>query len=207
MRCQASSIKRIFVAFGILVVNTLLTSAHAQVPVAWRDPSPHEVRWTTVDSSVRLEVLDWRVSGPPLVLIACYLTAHSYDDFAPHLTNQFHVYGVTRRGIGASDKPTIGYSVQRSADDLLETLDALNLRKIVLVGASCAGQVQTLFAAQHADRLSALVYFDGASDPTIAGADVNPQIPEMKDPPVADIVYAVRISAPDPPVSGLLSFR
>ncbi len=176
---QASTIKRISVAFGVLVVHAWLTSAHAQVPVAWRDPSPHDVRWTTVDSSVRLEVLDWRGSGPPLVLIACYLTAHSYDDFAPHLTNQFHVYGITRRGIGASDKPMSGYSVQRSADDLLETLDALNLRKIVLVGTSCAGQVQTLFAAQHADRLSALVYFDGASDPTITGADVNSPMPDL----------------------------
>lgn len=146
---------------------------------AWRDPSPHEVRWTTVDSSVRMEVLDWRGSGPPLVLISCYLTAHSYDDFAPNLTNQFHVYGITRRGIGASDKPATGYSVQRSVDDLLETLDALNIRKTVLVGTSCAGQVQTLFAAQHSDRLSALVYFDGASDPTITGADVSPQMPAL----------------------------
>src|SRR4030095_4357421 len=145
----------------------------------WRDPSPHDVRWATVDSSVRLEVLDWRGSVPPLVLIACYLTAHSYDDFAPHLTNQFHVYGITRRGFGASDKPPSGYSVQRSADDLLETLDALDLRKIVLVGTSCAGQVQTLFAAQHSDRLSALVYFDGATDPTITGADVDPQMPDL----------------------------
>jgi len=150
-----------------------------QAAPAWRDPSPHEVRWTTVDSSVRMEVLDWRGSGPPLVLIACYLTAHSYDDFAPNLTNQFHVYGITRRGIGASDKPATGYSVQRSADDLLETLDALSLQKIVLVGTSCAGQVQTLFAAQHSDRLSALVYFDGASDPTITDADVNPHMPAL----------------------------
>ena len=69
--------------------------------------------------------------------------------------------------------------MQRSADDLIETLDALNLRKIVLVGTSCAGQVQTLFAAQHSDRLSALVYFDGASDPTITGTDVNPQMPDL----------------------------
>jgi pimeloyl-ACP methyl ester carboxylesterase len=75
--------------------------------------------------------------------------------------------------ITSPDKPATGYSVQRSADDLLETLDALGIRKAVLIGTSCAGQVQTLFAAQHSDRLSALVYFDDASDPTIAGADVN----------------------------------
>jgi hypothetical protein len=40
-------------------------------------------------------------------------------------------------------------------------------------------RIQTLFAAQRSDRLSALVYFDGASDPTITGADVNPPMPDL----------------------------
>jgi pimeloyl-ACP methyl ester carboxylesterase len=124
----------------------------------WRDPSPHQVRWVTVDSSVRLEVLDWGGSGPPLVLLGCYLTSHLYDEFAPKLTNQFHVYGITRRGIGASGKPATGYAVQRSADDVLEVLDSLNAQKSLLVGSSCAGQILTLFASQHSDRLRGLVY-------------------------------------------------
>ena len=34
-----------------------------QSGTAWRDPSPHQVRFVTVDSSVRLEVLDWEGSG------------------------------------------------------------------------------------------------------------------------------------------------
>ena len=102
----------------------------SQVSAQWRDPSPHQVRWITVDSSVRLEVLDWGGSGPPLVLLGCYLTAHVHDEFAPKLTNQFHVYGMTRRGIGASDKPATGYTVQRSVDDVLEVLDSLKASEI-----------------------------------------------------------------------------
>src|SRR5262245_22386032 len=149
----------------------------SQATSGWRDPSPHLVRWITVDSSVRLEILDWKGSGPPLVLLGCYLTAHSYDDFAPKLTNQFHVYGMTRRGIGASDKPATGYTVQRSVDDVLEVAEYLNLQKPLLVGTSCAGQILTLFASQHSDRLSGLVYLDGASDPTAPAYD-----PPMPDP-------------------------
>jgi hypothetical protein len=61
----------------------------------------------TLDSSVRLEVLDWGGTGRPVVLLGCYLTAHVYDDFGPKLANQFRVLGITRRGIGASDKPTL----------------------------------------------------------------------------------------------------
>ena len=158
-------------------LSTLASQAHSQAAAQWRDPSPHQVRWITVDSSIRLEVLDWGGSGPPLVLLGCYLSAHQYDEFAPKLTNQFHVYGLTRRGIGASDKPATGYAVQRSADDLLEVLDSLKAQKPLLVGVSCAGQVQTLFASQYPDRLSGLVYLDGASDPT-----TPPYDPPLPDP-------------------------
>ena len=168
--------KLLVVGLAVLAVPVLAREA-SQPSAAWRDPSPHQVRWITVDSSVRLEVLDWQGSGPPLVLLGCYLSAHSYDDFAPKLTDQFHVYGLTRRGIGASDKPATGYAVQRSVDDLLEVLDSVKAQKSVLVGNSCAGQVLTMFASQHSDRLSGLVYLDGATDPT-----TPPYDPPLPDP-------------------------
>jgi len=113
-----------------------------------------------------------------MVLLGCYLSAHMYDEFAPKLTNRFHVYGITRRGIGASDKPATGYTVQRSANDVLEVLNSLNVQKSVLVGHSCAGQILTMFAAQHSDRLHGLVYLDGASDPTLTPADVGASMPD-----------------------------
>ena len=166
-------------AVGLAVLGAFLLPVrpNSQAPTAWRDPSPHQIRWLTVDSSVRLEVLDWGGSGSPLVLLGCYLTAHVHDEFAPKLTNQFHVYGVTRRGIGASDKPATGYTVQRSVDDVLEVVEGLNVQKSILVGTSCAGQILTMFAAQHSDRLSGLVYLGGASDPTTPAYD-----PPMPDP-------------------------
>jgi hypothetical protein len=51
----------------------------------------------------------WPAAHPARIL-----SAHSYDEFAPKLTSQFHVYGITRRGIGASDKPASGYAVTSS---------------------------------------------------------------------------------------------
>ena len=146
----------------------------------WRDPSPHQVRFVRVEPSVKVEVLDWGGPGTPLVLLGCYTSVHMYDEFAPTLTNQFHVYGITRRGIGASDKPESGYTVQRSASDVFEVLNALHIQKSVLIGHSCAGQVLTMFAAQHPDRLLGLVYLDGASDPTMTPADVGASMPDPK---------------------------
>jgi non-heme chloroperoxidase len=179
------------VGFAVLGVPVL---AHdpSQTNAAWRDPSPHQVRWITVDSSIRLEVLDWEGSGSPLVLLGCYLSAHSYDDLAPKLTNQFHVFGITRRGIGASDKPATGYAVQRSVDDLLEVLDSLKAQKSLLVGNSCAGQALTMFASQHSDRLSGLVYLDGATDPTTP----------PYDPPLPDAMTVPRPLGPTPEADG-----
>jgi non-heme chloroperoxidase len=169
----------LFVA-GLCVLGTSVLALRpgAQSSGARRDPSPHQVRWVTVDSSVKLEVLDWGGSGPPLVLLACYLSTHVYDEFAPKLTDRFHVYGMTRRGIGASDKPATGYSVQQSANDLFEVFNSLKLQQALLVGHSCAGQVLTMFAAQHADRLRGLVYLDGAADPTLT-ADVGSPMPDF----------------------------
>ena len=165
---------------GICVLGTSVLALHpgAQSGGARRDPSPHQVRWVTVEPSVKLEVLDWGGSSPPLVLLACYLSTHVYDELAPKLTDQFHVYGITRRGIGASDRPATGYSVQQSTNDLIEVFNSLGLQQALLVGHSCAGQVLTMFAAQHADRLRGLVYLDGATDPTLTPADVGSPMPD-----------------------------
>jgi pimeloyl-ACP methyl ester carboxylesterase len=154
-----------------------------QSTARWSDPSPHEIRWITVNSSVRQEVLDWGGSGRPIVLLGCYLTAHLYDDFAPKLTDRFRVYGITRRGIGASDKPPSGYSVQRSADDVLEVLDQLKMNKPILVGYSCAGQVLSTLGSQHSNRLGGLVYFDAADDPTLTPADYAVRFPDPTELP------------------------
>jgi pimeloyl-ACP methyl ester carboxylesterase len=73
--------------------------------------------------------------------------------------------------------------VQRSANDVLEVLDALNVQKSLLVGHSCAGAILTVFAAQHSDRLHGLVYLDGATDPTMRPEDVGETMPDPADLP------------------------
>jgi pimeloyl-ACP methyl ester carboxylesterase len=52
-------------------------------------------------------------------------TAPVYDQFAPKLTDACHVYGITRRGFGASSIQ--GYTAARLADDLLRVLESLKL--------------------------------------------------------------------------------
>ena len=73
---------------------------------AQTDSSAHKVRFVTVEEGVQLEVLDWGGSVRPLIFLAgAGDTAHRFDGFAPQFTAQHHVYGITRRGFGASSKP------------------------------------------------------------------------------------------------------
>lgn len=150
----------------VLALVSLSARLAAQQPALWHDPSPHSVQFVTVDDDVKLEVLDWGGSGRPIVLLAgSGDSAHVFDDFAPKLTASGHVYGITRRGFGASSHPESGYTDQRLADDVLQVLDSLKIARPVLVGHSMAGSEMTTLGVQHSDRLAGLVYLDAGDDP------------------------------------------
>jgi pimeloyl-ACP methyl ester carboxylesterase len=157
----------------ILVVALTGTAPKAsRAQTEWQDPSPHTIQFVTVDTGVRLEVLDWGGAGPAVVLLAgSGHSAHVFDEFAPKLTGSGHVYGVTRRGWGASSQPATGYDNQRLSDDVLEVLNSLKLDQAVLVGHSAAGHEMTTVARQHTDRVAGLVYLDALgeidSDPVV----------------------------------------
>jgi non-heme chloroperoxidase len=132
---------------------------------AWRDPSPHSVRFITVENNVRLEVLDWGGSGRPLVLLTGLGNdAHIYDNFAPKLTGACHVYGITRRGFGASSTPDPAingaYTADRLGDDVLAVVRALKLTGPVLAGHSIAGEELSSVASRHPERVAGLIYME-----------------------------------------------
>lgn len=145
----------------VLLIVSLLAPLYAQESAIWRDPSPHKVQFVTVDENVRLEVLDWGGEGRPIVLLAGMgNTAHVFDDFAPKLTSGYHVYGITRRGFGASSAPASGYGADRLGDDVLAVFDSLNLSKPVLVGHSVAGEELSSVGSRYPNRVAGLVYLD-----------------------------------------------
>jgi pimeloyl-ACP methyl ester carboxylesterase len=143
----------LFVSFAI--------PTHSQQPPTWTDPSPHTTRFVNVADNVQLEVLDWGGSGRPLVLLAGLgNTAHVFDDFAPKLTPQYHVYGITRRGFGASSAPDSGYSADQLGDDVLAVMNVLKLEKPVLIGHSLAGEELSSVGTRHPAQVAGLVYLD-----------------------------------------------
>ncbi|KAA6461195.1 alpha/beta hydrolase [Acidobacteria bacterium AB60] len=141
----------------------LASSASAQSSAAWKDPSPHATQFVTVDKDVALEVLDWGGSGRPLVLLAGGgNTAHIFDDFAPKLTAFGHVYGITRRGFGASGFGDGPADVERLGADVVAVLEALKLQRPVLIGHSFGGAELSAVANSHPEKIAGLVYLDAA---------------------------------------------
>jgi non-heme chloroperoxidase len=148
--------------FFLSILFWLPAIAGAQV-----DSSPHKVQMVTVEQGVQLEVLDWGGSGRPLVFLAgAGDTAHRFDGFAPQFTKQHHVYGITRRGSGASSSPapTNGnYSADHLGNDVLAVMKALRINHPVLVGHSIAGQELSSIASRFPDKVSGLIYLDAAT--------------------------------------------
>jgi pimeloyl-ACP methyl ester carboxylesterase len=121
-------------------------------------------------NGIKLHYLDWGGSGAAILFLAGFNdTAHVYDHFAPRFADRLHVIGLTRRGVGESDKPADGYDTSTRVEDIRLFLDALGIRKVTLIGHSMAGDELTLFATRYPDRVSKLMYLDAAYDRTPEG--------------------------------------
>jgi pimeloyl-ACP methyl ester carboxylesterase len=153
----------------------------------WRDPSPHREIHIPVGNAVQLEVLDWGGRGKPLVFLAGGgEAAHVYDGFAPRFTGRFRVLGITRRGVGTSSHPAVGYDTTTLIHDIVTVLDSLGIQKASFVGHSFAGSELNALAVRYPSRVDRLVYLDAGWDERAlfdspewkSGAVQSPQPPE-----------------------------
>jgi non-heme chloroperoxidase len=157
------------------------------------DRSPHKILFVPVEKNINLEVLDWGGTGRPLVFLAgSGFTAHEFDDFAPKFTRNHHVYGITRRGYGASSAPPPtenNYSADRLGEDVIGVIDYLRLDHPVLVGHSLAGQELSYVASHNPEKAAGLIYLDAAysyayyspalGDPIIDSVDLHQQLTQF----------------------------
>ena len=121
-------------------------------------------RFIAVAPGVSLEVVDWGGSGTPLVFLAGLgNTAHVFDNFALKFVPQYHAYGITRRGFGASSTPIpndSNYRADQLGDDVLKVMDVLGVKKPVLIGHSIAGEELSSIGSRFPDKVAGLIYLD-----------------------------------------------
>jgi non-heme chloroperoxidase len=152
-----------------------------------RDPTPHVIQFVNVEKDVKLEVVDWGGTGRPLVLLTGLGdNAHRFDKFALKLTGTYHVYGITRRGFGASSVPEpngANYSADRLGDDVLAVMDALKINKPVLVGHSIGGEELSSVGSRHPEKVAGLIYLDAGYSYAYydrAKGDLMVDLPELQ---------------------------
>ena len=117
--------------------------------------------------------------GTPLILL--HGIADSWRIFEPllaELPENVHVYALSQRGHGDSDRPTTGYRTRDFVQDLLLFMDALQIPKAIIVGASSGGFTARNFAATHPERTTGIVLL---GSPAMLTGRPNP-FAELKDP-------------------------
>lgn len=130
------------------------------------DKSPHKSHFLTANG-IKMNYLDWGGSGEVIILLAGFGNdAHIFDDFAPTLTDKYHVVGLTRRGFGETERPATGYDTATRVEDVRAFMDAAKFTRATIIGHSLAGDEMTLFAGLYPDRVNRLVYLDAAYDRT-----------------------------------------
>jgi pimeloyl-ACP methyl ester carboxylesterase len=154
----------------LLLAVPFLLAAPPAAPSEIRDTDTAIARTAPADKfvdadGIRLHYADWGGQGRVVLFLAGFGDdAHVFDTFAPSFTNDFHAIGLTRRGFGASDKPSDGYDVATRAHDIAALLDAIGVDRVDIVGHSMAGDEMTVFTSLHPDRVDRLVYLDAAYD-------------------------------------------
>ena len=185
-----------FLLGGTALLIYVVTPLGSQSTTTWKDPSSHTIRFVSVGDNVRLEVLDWGGCGRSVVLLAGGGdTAHVFDDFAPKLAAHNHVYGITRRGFGASGYAEAADVGAQLGEDVLAVIDALKLDKPILVGHSVAGAELSWMANAQPNRIAGLVYleagysyaFDNREGAAIAEM-MELKAPQPPPPSAADLV-------------------
>lgn len=145
-------------------------------------PAP-ESRFVEGSSKNRLHYLEFGGGGDPVILLAGPgNTAWIYEAFGRDLARDFRVFALTRRGHGQSEMPEHGYDQATLVEDIRAFLDANDLKRVHLIGASTAGEEVTRFASKYPDRVGSVVYLDAAYDRTV---DVESGVPDRPERPTA----------------------
>lgn len=123
-------------------------------------------------NGLRLHYLDW--GGPSenflLLLHGISGNAHSWDDFAGRVCDDFRVFSLDQRGHGDSEHAREGYPVAAFASDIFGLTMALGIEQFDLVGASLGARNAMPYAAEHSASLKHLVFVDFGPEIERAGA-------------------------------------
>ncbi|WEY41332.1 alpha/beta hydrolase [Paraburkholderia sp. SUR17] len=116
-----------------------------------------------VNDGLRLRHISWgREDAPPVVMLHGLRSyAYTWEPVAAALADSYRVIALDQRGRGLSNwDPQRNYYAEAYARDLEVLVDALGLRRFVLVGHSMGGANAFVYSGKHPERLAGLVVED-----------------------------------------------
>ena len=117
------------------------------------------------EAGVRLHHTLWGERGPYVILQhGMGRTARSWDAVCRNLARDHRLAVLDARGFGESERSADGYGEQQRLADFAAVMDGLGWEQPVLVGHSLGGATVTMYAAQHPERLRALVLLEPVLD-------------------------------------------
>jgi len=118
---------------------------------------------TLTVNGLGLHYLEWgRPGALPVLCVHGYTSsAQAFNALARHLGDRVHLIAMDVRGHGESQwSPAGAYQYADQAGDLAALADALMPDRFVLIGTSMGGIIAMSYAADHGERLRALVIND-----------------------------------------------
>jgi pimeloyl-ACP methyl ester carboxylesterase len=141
----------------LLLLNALVTSNET------KDAYVRDDGARLIDTSNgTLQVLEkGDPQGSPIVLLHCATCSMKWwDHLAPRLEGNHRVILIDLLGMGGSDKPGAGYSIDNQAGAIAEALAKLHVVGATIVGHSLGGSVATDLAQQSPQLASKIVIID-----------------------------------------------
>ena len=162
-------------------------------------PTAQEIRFCRTHDGVRIAHAR-HGTGPPLVVVACWLS-HLQHDWQSPVWRQFlddlgrftTLVRYDLRGHGLSDWTVDDFSLEAHLADLEAVVDAVGLDRFALMGMSGSSPVALAFAARHPERVTRLVLYGG-----FAGFPSNPSPEELLEEEAWQAMLRAGWARPDP---------
>jgi len=115
-------------------------------------------KFVTLSTGVRMAYVEQgSVEGRPVVFLHGVTDSwRSFERVLPLLPPTIHAFAISARGHGDSSRPDRGYRLADMSADLAAFMDAIGLRRAVVVGHSMGAMVAQRFIVDHADRVQGL---------------------------------------------------
>lgn len=157
----------------ILALAATSSGAFAQTPYK---PFNGKVQSVRLNTGVTLQFVEKGNSkGIPVILLHGYTDSwHSFETTLPFLPESLHVFAISQRGHGDSERPKNNYHPKDFAADVAAFIRKKNVGPAVIVGHSMGGVIAQQFALDYPQLTKAVV---------IVSSDVafknNPGLPEF----------------------------